>query len=179
MKFILSLLLLLGASWWFGLFDYFSDLSRLQNDIKILGILGPILYVLIFFVAYLVGLHPGLVWVSGNIWPVPLAILYSNLAGLISGFIVFWLARRFGQEWIHSKLPSRIKRYEKKLENNPAKTLVILRMLMWINVFADLFFGVSKISNRQYVKFSVLVITPLTIIHILVAKYGYMLISGS
>ena len=175
---VMLLLVLIFTFWWHGAFSYFADISQLRADIEELGAFGPLLYFVVFFTAYLIGFHPGLVWISGFIWPLPLAILYANLAGLLSGMIVFWITRRFSQRWATNRLPERIRRYEAKLEKNPTKTLSVLRLLLWINILTDVLIGVSKISSRQYFVASLIIIPPITTIHILIAKYGYSAFNG-
>lgn len=173
-KFLLLALVIIAMSllWTSGIIELITDMDRLRNLVDDAGVWGPVLFLLLMLILFPIFAAGPLVWLSAAIWPISLAITYSSIGSVLCGWFFFALTRHFGQESIKKKIPEKVSKYEKKLEENPWKTIVFLRAILWINPAVDALIGVSQISTRTYLLASAAALIPLTTIHILVVTYG-------
>jgi uncharacterized membrane protein YdjX (TVP38/TMEM64 family) len=119
-----------------------------------------------------------LLWISGTIWPLPLAITYSCTAALLASFLYFFIARGLGQEWARRHIPAKIREYEAKLETYPARTIMVLRLFLWINPAVDFLIAITKIPATSYLIFTTVVFIPSTAMQVAIATLGIDFVTG-
>jgi len=136
------------------------------------GWFGPLLFLLLVIVLFPLFLAGPLLWISGTIWPLPLAIAYSCAAALLASFLYFFIARWLGQEWVGRRIPAKIREYEAKLEAYPARTIMALRLFLWINPAVDFLIAITKIPTTTYLIFTSVVFIPSTAMQVVVVTLG-------
>jgi len=161
-----------AALWWSGALAQLSDMGWIRAKVEAAGWFGPLLFLLLVIVLFPLFLAGPLLWLSGTIWPLPLAITYSCTAALLASFFYFFIARALGQEWTARHIPAKIRDYEAKLENYPARTIMALRLFLWINPAVDCLIAITKIPTASYLIFTTLVFIPSTAMQVAVATLG-------
>ncbi len=163
---------LLGWLWWMGTLAELSDPDRLRVMVDDAGAAGPLAFVGLVLLLFPVMLAGPPIWLSGSLWPIPLAILYSAIASAVPSLLFYAAARRLGREWAADRIPARLRRYEERLEQHPLRTVVLLRLLLWINPAVDILVGVSAVSTRNYLIGSAIVLAPATVVHVVLPAKG-------
>jgi uncharacterized membrane protein YdjX (TVP38/TMEM64 family) len=173
-KWLLAIAIIAGfvALWWSGMLAQLSDIGWIRAKVEAAGWFGPLLFLLLVIVLFPLFLAGPLLWISGTIWPLPLAIAYSCTAALLASFVYFLIARSLGQEWAARHIPAKIREYEAKLENYPARTIMALRLFLWINPAVDFLIAITKIPTASYLIFTTLVFIPSTAMQVAVATLG-------
>ncbi len=177
MKWILGVVLLfiVGGLWWSGMLAELSDADSLRVRVADAGIAGPLVFVGIVTLLFPVFLAGPPIWLSGSIWPIPLAIVYSAIASTVASVLFYALARWLGRDWAAGHIPERVREYEARLEQYPYRTIAVLRVLLWINPAVDILIGVSGVSTRAYLLGSAAVLGPLTVLHVTLPAKGIAL----
>lgn len=173
-KWLLAIAIIAGfaALWWSGALTQLSDVDWIRAKVEAAGWFGPLLFLLLVIVLFPLFLAGPLLWISGTIWPLPLAITYSCTAALLASFLYFFIARRLGQEWAGRHIPAKIREYEAKLETYPVRTIMGLRLFLWINPAVDFLIAVTKIPTATYLIFTTVVFIPSTAMQVAVATLG-------
>lgn len=173
-KWLLFAVLIAGftALWWSGALAHMSDKEWIRAQVEAAGWFGPLLFLLLVIVLFPLFLAGPLLWISGTIWPLPLAIAYSCAAALLASFLYFFIARWLGQEWVARRIPAKIREYEAKLEAYPARTIMALRLFLWINPAVDFLIAITKIPTTTYLIFTSLVFIPSTAMQVTVTTLG-------
>jgi uncharacterized membrane protein YdjX (TVP38/TMEM64 family) len=174
MKWLLAIAIVAGvaALWWSGALAQLSDGDWIRAKVEAAGWFGPLLFLLLVVVLFPLFLAGPLLWISGTIWPLPLAIAYSCTAALVASFLYFFIARGLGQQWAERYIPAKIREYEAKLERYPARTIMILRLFLWINPAVDLLIAITRIPTASYLVFTMIVLIPSTAMQVAVATLG-------
>lgn len=174
MKRLLIVLLITGIAglWWFGLLEEAADADRIRSWLRQAGPLGPLLFFLVVFALLPFFLAGPPIWLSSSVWPLPLALVYSEVAGVLAGIPFFFLARRWGRSWAEGRIPDWVGRWESRLEAYPVSTVMVLRLLLWINPAVDLFVGISRVRTRDYLVGTVVGLVPPTIFQVVVGAKG-------
>lgn len=173
-KWLLAIAIISGfaALWWTGTLAQISDMDWIRAKVEAAGWFGPLLFLLLIIVLFPLFLAGPLLWISGTIWPLPLAIAYSCTAALLASFLYFFIARGLGQEWAGRHIPAKIREYEAKLEAYPARTIMALRLFLWINPAVDFLIAVTRIPTASYLIFTTVVFIPSTAMQVAVATLG-------
>lgn len=161
-----------SALWWSGALAQLSDNDWVRAQVESAGWFGPLLFLLLVIVLFPLFLAGPLLWISGTIWPLPLAIMYSCTAALLASFLYFFIARGLGQEWARRHIPFKIRKYEAKLETYPARTIMALRLFLWINPAVDFLIAITRITTTSYLIFTTIVLIPSTAMQVSVATLG-------
>jgi uncharacterized membrane protein YdjX (TVP38/TMEM64 family) len=174
-KWLLVIAIIVGfaALWWSGALAQLSDINWIRAKVEAAGWLGPLLFLLLVIVLFPLFLAGPLLWISGTIWPLPLAIAYSCTAALLASFLYFFIARGLGQEWAARHIPAKIREYEAKLEAYPARTIMALRLFLGINPAVDFLIAITKIPTASYLIFTTVVFIPSTAMQVAVATLGF------
>ena len=116
------------------------------------GIVGPIVFVLIMWCTQPLGV-PGFVYMipAGIVWPLPVAVALSWIGNMGASYLAFVFARWTGRDWVRSRIPSRMHRYDDRLENDGLRPVILLRLVFGQLPPADWLLGVSKVSTRHFV----------------------------
>lgn len=167
-----SVLALVAGLWWTGALEQLSNTDRLRALVEDAGMAGPFVFIGLVVLLFPVFLAGPPIWLSGTIWPIPLAILYSAVASTVASVLFYGVARYLGHEWAAERIPEKVRRYEERLEQHPLRTLVLLRLLLWINPAVDILAGVSNVSTRSYLIGSAIALFPLTFVHVILPAKG-------
>lgn len=152
-----------------------DDLANAEHIAALLGRagpLGPILFMLLIVALFPVFLIGPPIWASLALWPAPLAILYSSIGCFAASVIFYALARSFGQEWAQPRIPDKLRKYEERLVEQPFRTIVVMRLLIWANPAVDLLIGVSRVRPRDYLLATAVGLLPSTAAQVLVVGTG-------
>lgn len=173
-KWLLAIVIIAGFSalWWSGALAQLSDNDWVRARVEAAGWFGPLLFLLLVTVLFPLFLAGPVLWISGTIWPLPLAIAYSCTAALLASFLYFFIARGLGQEWARQHIPAKIHQYEAKLETYPARTIMALRLFLWINPAVDFLIAITRIPTTSYLLFTTIVLVPSTAMQVSVATLG-------
>ncbi|HSB97196.1 MAG TPA: hypothetical protein VLC91_12150, partial [Spongiibacteraceae bacterium] len=74
---VLAIIAGFAALWWSGTLAQLSDINWIRAKVEAAGWFGPLLFLLLVIVLFPLFLAGPLLWLSGTIWPLPLAITYS------------------------------------------------------------------------------------------------------
>lgn len=158
--------------WQMDAFVLLTDTDWLRSQIQAAGAWAPLLYGLLMLLTFPVFLAGPVVWLSVALWALPLAFLFASMASILCGWVYFAGARYLGREWVASKIPEKVRRYQDRLESKPVRTIVILRVLLWVNPAVDALIGVTSISTKTYLASSALALIPITLVHVVITYYG-------
>lgn len=164
---LLIIYLLFSDAW-----QYLTNTEWLRQQVEQAGWLGPLVYFLLMLITFPFFAAGPVVWVSAAIWPIPLAILYASIGSVLCGCIFFLLARALGRDSLATRIPAKVLAYEEKLEAHPWRTVIVLRVLLWVNPAVDALIGLSRISTSTYLLATTAALVPLTAIHVLVVSVG-------
>jgi uncharacterized membrane protein YdjX (TVP38/TMEM64 family) len=152
--------------------DAFRDREQLAALVESAGALGPILFVALIVALFPIFLIGPPVWASLALWPAPLAILYSSIGCFAASVLFYTLARSLGQEWAQPRIPDKVRKFEERLVEQPLRTVVVMRLLIWANPAVDLLIGVSRVRPRDYLLATAVGLVPATAAQVLVVGKG-------
>jgi uncharacterized membrane protein YdjX (TVP38/TMEM64 family) len=158
--FLLLLLVVAGAAVYVtGLHEEF-EVETLRGLMTRAGVWGPVLFVLLFS---LEGLGvPGIIFMLAAIavWPPWLAFLLNWLGAIAAGTLGFAYARFVARDFVASRLPDRIRRFEAVIEKRSIRTVVMIRLLFFLAPVAHWALGLSPVSFRNFLLGSAIGFVP-------------------
>jgi uncharacterized membrane protein YdjX (TVP38/TMEM64 family) len=137
------------------------DPQALRDTIREARFFGPLLYLLLF-----AGLHPlgmpGLVFMLTAIavWPPWQAFLLLWAGAVGAGCVAYLLARTIGREWVSKRLPARFRRLDDWVAVNALRTVIVVRMVVFLSPPMHWALGLSSISFRTLLVGSVIGFLP-------------------
>jgi len=167
-----GLVLVLAGLFASGLGEKFANPESITTWLEWAGPFGPLLFIALIIALFPVFLIGPPIWASLELWPGPLAYLYSSIGCLAASGICYALARSLGAERTQHRIPARVRKYEERLLAHPFRTIVALRVLLWANPAVDLLVGVSRVRPRDYWIASVAGLLPVTAFHVFVVGSG-------
>ncbi len=135
-----------------GFFEIITDPDRARALLEDLGIWAPILYVVAFallepfFIPGLAFMIPG-----GFVFSFPELFALSWLASIGAGIVGFSFARFVGREFVESRLPERFHMYDERLANHGLRTVILVRVLLFLAPPAHWLLGLSKVRFPTFV----------------------------
>ena len=135
----------------FGVFEQLGDRERLSQTIVGLGPWGYLAFIVSFAAFQPFGI-PGTVFViaASLLWPWPIAFGLSMTGTMLSSVIGFSFARFVARDWLSSIVPARFRKYDDALARRAFTTVVLLRLVFWMQPLLHAFFGVSKVPFRTH-----------------------------
>lgn len=123
---------------------------------------GPLLFLLAFALLQPFGLSAHVFIVGASlVWP-PFVAMGLSLAGaLLASTFAFWFARWMGREWVQSKLPARLHRWDERLATQGFRTVLVMRLLLFTFGPMQLMLGVSKVRFVPFLVASALGMLPI------------------
>lgn len=141
----LALVVLAGA-YRGGVFAHVAEPKVLARTLLEMGTWGYVAFVLAYTVLQPFGV-PGSIFVAAAplIWPWQTAFALSMVGTMSASVVGFSFARFVARDWVSTRIPARLRKYDASLERNALQTVVILRLILWMPQVLHSFFGVSKV----------------------------------
>jgi uncharacterized membrane protein YdjX (TVP38/TMEM64 family) len=132
---------------------YLTDIKQVRADIESAGIWGVIIFITIFVITALFNIpETGFIIMAFLIYDnIFFAASLNYVAGLLSAIATFYAGRLIGSGALSEIKSVRVKKLIASAENNPIKTLVIIRTIMIMNPIVGYALALTKISPRNYI----------------------------
>jgi len=143
---------ILGALYASGFFEFITDPERARTALEDFGIWAPILYVLAFailepfFIPGLAFMIPG-----GFVFSFSELFVLSWLGSIGAGIVGFSFARFIGREFVESRLPDRLRKYDERLDTHGLRTVILVRVMLFLAPPAHWLLGLSKVRFAPFV----------------------------
>jgi len=167
----------LTALYTLGFFELLGDPQQARAAIEELGGWAPVLYVLAFallepfFVPGIAFIIPGSV-----VWPLAELFVLSWLGSIGAGIVGFSFARYLGRDYVKDRLPARLHRYDQRLAERGLRTVIIVRLTLFLAPPAHWLLGLSKVRFGAFVLGTALGFLPgIALLTFLVATVGQSL----
>lgn len=147
MALVAAVAVVLAAAWALGVFDLVGEPKVLAEALVGLGVAGYLAFVVAYAVLQPFGV-PGTIFVTAAplIWPWPTAFALSMTGTMAASVIGFSFARFLARDWVSTRIPQRLRRYDEALERNAFQTVVLLRLVLWMPPPLHWFFGISRVG---------------------------------
>jgi uncharacterized membrane protein YdjX (TVP38/TMEM64 family) len=135
-----------AAAYRAGLFAELSDPAELAREVAAMGVAGYVVFVLAFALLQPFG-APGTVFVIAAplIWPWKTAFALSMTGTMAASVIGFSFARFVARDWVSTRIPARLQKYDQALAANAFRTVFLLRLILWMPQALHAFLGISKV----------------------------------
>lgn len=139
-------LIMLAVAYHFGVFARVAEPKLLAQTLLAMGVWGYVAFVLAYTVLQPFGV-PGTIFIVAAplIWPWQTAFALSMLGTMSASVVGFSFARFVAKDWVSARIPARLRKYEVSLEQSAFRTVVVLRLLLWMPQALHFFLGVSKV----------------------------------
>ncbi|WP_174188576.1 TVP38/TMEM64 family protein [Nocardia barduliensis] len=127
-----------------------TDPERLRALVESSGVVGPLVFIGLVTAAHFVILGAPVSAAALLIWPGFEAVLWVTISNIVASTAVFLIARRFGVESLHNRIPHKVRNYMERLETRPARTIVFLRLALQLNPLVDVALAASRIRFKTY-----------------------------
>ncbi|MBC8067087.1 MAG: TVP38/TMEM64 family protein [Deltaproteobacteria bacterium] len=126
---------------------------------------GPAAFLLAFAVLQPVGVSAHAFIVAATLVWSPFAGMLLSWAGVLaSSTTSFWFGRWMGREWVQSRLPARLRRWDGALEDHGFRTVLVMRLLLFTLGPMQLMLGVSKVRFGSYLAATAIGVLPVVAI---------------
>lgn len=106
------------------------------------------------------------------VWSPPLAFMLSWIGAIGTGLTSYGLGRFIVRDWVQQKLPSRLKRYDERLEKHSFRIVLLLRLLFFTTPSVQLMLGVSRVRFIPFLLATALGYVPIPLIFTLFGASG-------
>ena len=134
-----------------GALSGLSDQDAFQERIQGWGALGPIGFVVIMWAVQPFGV-PGVFFMvpASLVWSAPVACGLSWIGNMGASTIAFEASRRVGQDWVRSRIPERLHRFDDRLTAGGVWPILALRLVTGQIPAADWLLGVSSVRRIPF-----------------------------
>jgi uncharacterized membrane protein YdjX (TVP38/TMEM64 family) len=141
---------LLAIGWATGLHASLTP-DGIRGLVERAGWLGPVVFVALFALAELVHV-PGSLLVIGAaaLWPPAVAIATSYVGAMVAATLIFWLSRTIFADSVRGRLPPWLARHEARLDTHGLKSVIVLRLVLFLAPWVHWLLGASRVSFRDY-----------------------------
>lgn len=142
---------LFAALYAFDFFELLQNPEAVRDAFLRLGVWGPILYFMSFsllepfFVPGLAFIVPG-----SFVWSFPTLFLLSWLGSVGAGVVGFSFARYLGRDFVEGRLPERLRVYDERLAERGLRTVILVRLTLFLAPPTHWLLGVSKVSFGSF-----------------------------
>ena len=151
---------------------YLKDIKGVREDIESAGIWSYLIFIVAFVIMALLGI-PEFVFlilayfIFENIL---LAAFINYIAGVLSAIATFYAGRLVGAGALHNIKNQRLKKILAQAENNPIRSLLILRTFLLLNPLVGYTLALTKMSSQKYIIGNLIgILIPIT--YITIAMY--------
>lgn len=118
----------------------------LRSHVSEAGAFGPLLFLALFAGLEFVGLPAILFVLSASVlWPRPQAILLSWVGAMSAALLTFAFTRWVAREWVATRLPDRLRRYDALIATGDWRPVAVVRHLFFMSPPADWLLGASSV----------------------------------
>jgi uncharacterized membrane protein YdjX (TVP38/TMEM64 family) len=153
---------------------YVGDyITPTEQWIKAQGVLGPIIYILAFWVGTIIFIPGNLFAIaSGLLFGLVSGFVYTSIAEFSGAILLFFIARFLARNMIEKLLRNHPKFFEidNLISKKGEKVMMLLRLVPLPYTFLCYLFGISEVSFKDYV-IALFVIFPKLF---LIVYYGYV-----
>jgi uncharacterized membrane protein YdjX (TVP38/TMEM64 family) len=150
------------AAWSLGLVELLMDPDETAAVLRSMGAWGYLLYVASFSLLspFFV---PGIAFVvpAAMIWPPWLALLLSLVGAGGAGSVGFAFARFLARDWVATRIPTPLRRWDDALRTRPIRTVILIRILFAFLPPAHWALGISGIRYRPFLLGTVIGLVPM------------------
>ncbi len=141
------MLVALALAYHFGVFAQVAEPRILARTIVEMGAWGYLAFVFAYTVLQPFGV-PGTIFVVAAplLWPWPTAFALSMVGTMAASVVGFSFARFVAKDWVAARIPARLRKYDDALAASAFRTVVVLRLILWMPQILHSFFGVSKVG---------------------------------
>lgn len=152
---------LLAVAYRLHLFDLFGDPARLKVTLLGLGPLGFLAYLAAYTLLQPFGLSGVMFTVAASlVWAPVIAIALSLAAATLASAVGFLFARYLARDWVEKRIPERLRGYDEKLAAHGFATVLVLRLVFWMNPSVHALLGLSRVRFSTYLVASFLAYIP-------------------
>jgi len=145
-----AVVLAIASAWALGAHEHLTP-ERVAEVVGRAGVFGPIAFVALFAAAEVVHV-PGLLFVfaAAALWPPATAIPTAYVGALTASLVVFLIARHITGDTVRERLPDWLLRYEARLESHGLRTVIALRLVLFLLPAVHWLLGASRVSFRDF-----------------------------
>jgi uncharacterized membrane protein YdjX (TVP38/TMEM64 family) len=145
--FLLALLAGLAALAFFGGLHEFLAPERLRALAAEAGPWGPMVIVCLFTLLEPFG-APGFVFLltSVSLWPFEVALAVNWAGATGAGLFGFLFARYMARDWVASRMPANLRRWDEKLSERGIGFVIGFRLVFFLNPASHWALGLSQVS---------------------------------
>lgn len=137
---------MLAVAYHFGVFARVAEPKLLAQTLLEMGVWGYVVFVLAYTLLQPFGV-PGTIFIVAAplIWPWQTAFALSMVGTMSASVVGFSFARFVAKDWVSARIPVRLRKYDASLEQSAFRTVVVLRLVLWMPQALHFFLGVSKV----------------------------------
>ncbi len=149
---IAGIVTLLAGAYFGGVVDEFSDVETARATLASWGAWAYVLYFLSFSLLEPLGV-PALMFIipASIVWGPWLALGLSLPAGVCAGILGFTFARYLARDWVASRLPARLRRFDDRLDENAFAAVALVRLVFFLFPPAHWLLGLSRVRFVPFV----------------------------
>ena len=122
------------------------DEEAIRTQIRALGPLGPLAFVLAFCLVQPLGPSGHIFAVAASlVWSPVLAFGLALVGGVGSQVVGFLFYRYVAADWARSRIPERLLAYEARLVERPIRTVSMIRLFTFTAPLVSALLGVSRV----------------------------------
>jgi uncharacterized membrane protein YdjX (TVP38/TMEM64 family) len=146
---------------------YLTDIKRVRADIESAGVWSYLIFIALFVFFALFNIpEAGFLFLSYLIFDnIFIAAFINYTAGMLSAIATFYAGRLIGAGALHEIKNARVRNLIAAAENNPIRSLLILRTFMMLNPIVGYTLALTKMSPRNYIIGNLIgILVPITYI---------------
>ncbi len=157
----LTVAVALGGFLGLGGYSWLTEPGNVEELLTETGVWGPVLFVAVMWITQPLGV-PGAVYMlpAGVVWPAPTAVALCWVGNMGSSLLAFAYARRLARDWVATRIPPRLRRYDDRLAEGGVLPIVVLRLVFGQIPAADWLLGVTKVTTQRFLVGTAIGIVP-------------------
>ncbi len=141
-----------AALYFLGIFERVQNIDAARAALRELGMLAPLLYVVTFSLIQPLFFPAAAIMLTGTvIFSFSELLVYSWIGSIIAAILGFGFARYLGRDFVASRVPERLKRYDQSLELRGLRAVIVFRLLFFISPPATWLLGLSRVRFDKFV----------------------------
>jgi len=143
---------LVAGAYFGGVFEDFRDVETARATLASWGTWAYVLYFVSFSLLEPLGV-PALMFIipASIVWGPWIALGLSLPGGVCAGILGFTFARFLARDWVASRLPARLRRFDDRLGENAFATVALVRMVFFLFPPAHWLLGLSRVRFVPFV----------------------------